>query len=144
MKSHCVVVFLLAVLFLGAEAADSKLWEYADGDVPFEILRKEDLAGLESMESMIYHYFEHEEDTDPILSVEYLRTPFDVFARSFQLHTGAFVMTEGGQEIKYNTVEVSLLSKTIIYLFDFNVVHVHANATPDELVQYNDKHVPAL
>ena len=93
---------------------------------------------MTSMETNIYHYYGSEADKVPLLSVEYIKTPFLTFARSFKLMNGAFQKTEEGKTFNYNFVEVSLLTKTIIYFLNDQVVHVHPNANPSELVKYEE------
>ena len=57
----------------------------------FKVMKKEDTGkGLKSMETNVYHYFENEADKTPILSVEYIKTPYNTFARSFKLMKGSF------------------------------------------------------
>ena len=88
------------------------------------------------MESVVYHYFENEEDKVPVLTVEYLKTTQNTFARSFKLLKGAFTRTEGGKTFSYNFVEVSVLTKSIIYMLNNDVVFVQTNASSKDLVGY--------
>ena len=76
------------------------------------------------LESMVYHYFESDNDKIPVLTVEYLKSSTNTFARSFKLLKGAFTKTEGGKTFNFNFVEVSILTKTIIYMLNNDVVYV--------------------
>jgi hypothetical protein len=129
-------ILLIGLTLLSIVAADLRTWEYSGGNIMFSDIRREDTGSLASMETMVYHYFEKEDATDPILTVEYLRTPYQTFARSFHLLKGVFEKNESGTKFQYNTVEVCMLTQTIIYLMNDEVVHVHPHASPDELVAY--------
>ena len=107
--------FFLAILCV---VVWSNSWEYEGGNIPFAKLGQEDLDASTEMQSKIYHYFEESEDTFPILSVEYVQTPWETFARSFKLHRGIFKKEFDGTEKNYNEVEVSIITKVIIYMLD--------------------------
>ena len=125
---------ILVSLIIACALANS--WEYEGGDIPFAKLGQEEGENDGEMTSKIYHYFQDAGDSFPILSVEYVQTSWGTFARSFKLHIGVFNKEFDGESKSYNEVEVSIITKVIIYLLDTEVVHVQAGAKPSDLVPY--------